>query len=327
MRFIGLRPFDVQLAAGVVLHNGRSRRGLDGRRQDAGRHFARRPGQRDAGRARGFTSRRSTITWPSATPTGPAHLHRHRPDRRLPATWCRMTDERPQGRLQRRHHLRHRVRVRLRFPARSLEDQERRGPKRPVLVRLGQQRPGQQAGRSQGSAWPSLRPGRRGGQHLRRRGADAARHQHQDPPRHRSRIGRIQMGRQARQGHGAGSAFLSGREEAEGRVDRSRPTPDSLLEPAVRAALARHGQAARARRARHIHANHRFRRDQHYMVVDDKIIIIDESTGRPMPDRQWNEGLHQGGRGQGRCRSTTRPITPPRSPTNRTSSCTKSWPA
>jgi preprotein translocase subunit SecA len=44
---------------------------------------------------------------------------------------------------------------------------------------------------------------------------------------------------------------------------------------------------------RAIHANHRFRLDQHYMVLDDKIVIIDESTGRPMPDRQWNEGLHQ----------------------------------
>ena len=44
---------------------------------------------------------------------------------------------------------------------------------------------------------------------------------------------------------------------------------------------------------RAIHANHRFRLDQHYMTQDDKIVIIDESTGRPMPDRQWNEGLHQ----------------------------------
>lgn len=44
---------------------------------------------------------------------------------------------------------------------------------------------------------------------------------------------------------------------------------------------------------RAIQANHRFRLDQHYMIHDDKIVIIDESTGRPMPDRQWNEGLHQ----------------------------------
>ena len=42
-----------------------------------------------------------------------------------------------------------------------------------------------------------------------------------------------------------------------------------------------------------LHAHHRFRRDQHYMVDKDKIVIIDESTGRRMPDRHWREGLHQ----------------------------------
>lgn len=44
---------------------------------------------------------------------------------------------------------------------------------------------------------------------------------------------------------------------------------------------------------RALHANYRFKLDQHYMIHEDKIVIIDESTGRPMPDRQWNEGLHQ----------------------------------
>jgi len=44
---------------------------------------------------------------------------------------------------------------------------------------------------------------------------------------------------------------------------------------------------------RALHANYRFKLDQHYMILDKKIVIIDESTGRPMPDRQWNEGLHQ----------------------------------
>jgi preprotein translocase subunit SecA len=42
-----------------------------------------------------------------------------------------------------------------------------------------------------------------------------------------------------------------------------------------------------------LHAHHRFRRDQHYMVDNDKILIIDEGTGRRMPDRHWREGLHQ----------------------------------
>jgi preprotein translocase subunit SecA len=44
---------------------------------------------------------------------------------------------------------------------------------------------------------------------------------------------------------------------------------------------------------RGIHAWHRFRRDQHYMVEGDKVVIIDEYTGRRMPDRHWREGLHQ----------------------------------
>src|SRR5213078_1744344 len=44
---------------------------------------------------------------------------------------------------------------------------------------------------------------------------------------------------------------------------------------------------------RALHAHYRFRRDQHYMIKDEKVVIIDESTGRPMPDRHWREGLHQ----------------------------------
>ncbi len=44
---------------------------------------------------------------------------------------------------------------------------------------------------------------------------------------------------------------------------------------------------------RAIQAHHRFRRDQHYMVEEDKVVIIDEFTGRRMPDRHWREGLHQ----------------------------------
>ncbi len=44
---------------------------------------------------------------------------------------------------------------------------------------------------------------------------------------------------------------------------------------------------------RAIHANYRFRRDQHYMIEDNKVVIIDEFTGRRMPDRHWREGLHQ----------------------------------
>jgi preprotein translocase subunit SecA len=44
---------------------------------------------------------------------------------------------------------------------------------------------------------------------------------------------------------------------------------------------------------RALQAHYRFRLDQHYMVEDGKVVIIDESTGRRMPDRHWREGLHQ----------------------------------
>jgi len=36
-----------------------------------------------------------------------------------------------------------------------------------------------------------------------------------------------------------------------------------------------------------------FHLDQHYVIQDGKIVIVDESTGRLMPDRTWRDGLHQ----------------------------------
>jgi preprotein translocase subunit SecA len=36
-----------------------------------------------------------------------------------------------------------------------------------------------------------------------------------------------------------------------------------------------------------------YARDQHYVVVERKVQIVDESTGRAMPDRAWERGLHQ----------------------------------
>ncbi|MDR3229080.1 MAG: preprotein translocase subunit SecA [Puniceicoccales bacterium] len=36
-----------------------------------------------------------------------------------------------------------------------------------------------------------------------------------------------------------------------------------------------------------------FDRDVHYVVQDDKVMIVDENTGRIMPGRRWSEGLHQ----------------------------------
>src|SRR5688572_29381398 len=40
-------------------------------------------------------------------------------------------------------------------------------------------------------------------------------------------------------------------------------------------------------------ANKMFKRDIDYIVKDDKVIIIDEFTGRMMEGRRWSDGLHQ----------------------------------
>jgi preprotein translocase subunit SecA len=40
-------------------------------------------------------------------------------------------------------------------------------------------------------------------------------------------------------------------------------------------------------------AHHRYRRDQHYMIDKDKVVLVDESTGRAQPDRHWRDGMHQ----------------------------------
>ena len=36
-----------------------------------------------------------------------------------------------------------------------------------------------------------------------------------------------------------------------------------------------------------------FHRDKHYIIADRKVRIVDEYTGRVMPDRHWERGLHQ----------------------------------
>ena len=47
----------------------------------------------------------------------------------------------------------------------------------------------------------------------------------------------------------------------------------------------------------HIYAGLRahalYHRDQHYVVQDDEVVIVDEFTGRLMSGRRWSEGLHQ----------------------------------
>ena len=65
----------------------------------------------------------------------------------------------------------------------------------------------------------------------------------------------------------------------------SRLQPGGLYDPANMPLLHHVNQALRA----HV----LFQRDVHYMVRDDKVLIVDEFTGRLMPGRRWSDGLHQ----------------------------------
>jgi preprotein translocase subunit SecA len=42
-----------------------------------------------------------------------------------------------------------------------------------------------------------------------------------------------------------------------------------------------------------LRANHLYHRDQHYVVQEGEIVIVDEFTGRLMAGRRWSDGLHQ----------------------------------
>ncbi|WP_313084350.1 preprotein translocase subunit SecA [Pulveribacter sp.] len=42
-----------------------------------------------------------------------------------------------------------------------------------------------------------------------------------------------------------------------------------------------------------LRAQHLYHRDQHYVVQNGEIVIVDEFTGRLMAGRRWSEGLHQ----------------------------------
>lgn len=44
---------------------------------------------------------------------------------------------------------------------------------------------------------------------------------------------------------------------------------------------------------RALSAEHLYVLDEHYLVRDGKVQVVDEFTGRVMPDRSWSQGLHQ----------------------------------
>jgi preprotein translocase subunit SecA len=56
-------------------------------------------------------------------------------------------------------------------------------------------------------------------------------------------------------------------------------------------------EAANITLVHHLYASLRainlFKRDQHYVVENNEIVIVDEFSGRKMPGRRWSDGLHQ----------------------------------
>src|SRR3989454_5359819 len=79
----------------------------------------------------------------------------------------------------------------------------------------------------------------------------------------------------------------AGHEKAEHVLARIGVLPEgaSLYEPAY-INLFHHLTAA-------LRAHHLFHRDQHYVVQDGQVVIVDEFTGRLMQGRRWSDGLHQ----------------------------------
>ena len=63
------------------------------------------------------------------------------------------------------------------------------------------------------------------------------------------------------------------------------PEGASLYDPA-NITLMHHLNAA-------LRAQHIYHRDQHYVVQDGEVVIVDEFTGRLMSGRRWSDGLHQ----------------------------------
>ncbi|MBK9345963.1 MAG: preprotein translocase subunit SecA [Burkholderiales bacterium] len=63
------------------------------------------------------------------------------------------------------------------------------------------------------------------------------------------------------------------------------PEGSSLYDPA-NITLMHHLYAA-------LRANHLFHKDQHYVIQNGEIVIVDEFTGRLMTGRRWSDGLHQ----------------------------------
>jgi preprotein translocase subunit SecA len=76
-----------------------------------------------------------------------------------------------------------------------------------------------------------------------------------------------------------------------------------------------------------LYAHALYKKDQHYMVKDGEVLIIDEFTGRTLPGRRWSDGLHQAVEAKERVPIKTRTSPSRPSPSRTSSASTTSSPA
>ena len=319
-RALGMRHFDVQLIGGIVLHNGKI---AEMRTGEGKTLVATLPAYLNALTGKGVhvVTVNDYLAKRDAEWMG-KHLPLPRPDRRRDRAADGAASDKQRG-LRRRHHLRHQQRVRLRLPARqhgrtrsrsassaacnyaivdevdSILIDEARTPliisgqaedRTELYHRMNAVRAAAHAAEGEAEAGPARAAGR-----LLR----STRRTHQ--------VAAVRGGPRARRGDPDAQSGLL-------------PEGASLYDPA-NITLMHHLNAA-------LRAHALYHRDQHYVVQNDEVIIVDEFTGRLMHGPALVRRPAPGGRGEGRrARSRTRTRRSPRSPSRTTSACTRSSPA
>ncbi len=219
------------------------------------------------------------------------------------------TDADPPRRLCLRHHLRHQQGVRLRLPARRAETAPAWRRRHRKTLRAGVPGPGRARRRRDARpAHPPLRDRRRGRQHPDRRGADPAHHRCQQPA-------------DAGRGRRLSTAPTSSPRPSSGPRTSSTTPPSARPSSTPRAAARSRPSAGHSSFVtltvdglyeyveRALRAQIAYLSDRDYVVFNGEIVIVDEFTGRMMPGRQWQDGLHQAIQAKERLEVTLETIT------------------
>ena len=284
-RKVGLRPYRVQLAGALALVPGVHRR--DGHRRGE-----------DADRGPGHGA-------PGLERTSLSSHHRQR----LPCRARRHLDGYPVPLLRRERRLCHRgdgsarAQERLFFRRRLYDQQgDRRGlPQGPALARRSakgrappdRRAPGETVPDRGGAGHARHPHGHRGrgGQHPHRRGGHPSHHFPRGPQHACSSMHAAPPTGSRRLWSRAGTT-----RSTTGRRISSSTTPcgsaswtASVRRPGTFGGAA--GNLELVHQA--LSAREFFRNDGEYVVIDGKVVIVDEFTGRQMPQRQWRGGLHQ----------------------------------